>query len=309
MQRTALALVIAATTLAATTLVGTARAQDTTTTLAAYPAGTFLENLDVGPDDRLVFTSYFDRTVMAWNGVGAPTPLVVLEGHPVGVLSLESGLVLTMHGTPFTAGPAFTATNAFVVAGRDGGAPRVVPAPDALFLNGLVELAPGVVLAADSLAGRLWRFDVETGAISEWLADPLFAVDPAVEGFSPGANGLAIADGHLFVSNSSRRALYRVALDGERPAGPPTLFARTGPIDDFSILADGTIAAASHGEAVIAVDRAGVVTTLLAEGCDGCTALAPYGPAGDLVVLTTGSLLEGGTNEARVFSMPSPVAR
>ncbi|MGP9819702.1 SMP-30/gluconolactonase/LRE family protein [Salinarimonas sp. NSM] len=295
--------------LAAGALAGVAQAQEATTTLASFPAGTFLENLDVGPDERLVFTSYFDRTVLAWSGTGAPTPLVVLDGHPVGILSLESGLVLTMHGTPFTAGPSFTATNAFVVTDRDGGAARVVPAPDALFLNGLVELAPGVVLAADSLAGRIWRFDVATGVISEWLADPLLAVDPAVEGFSPGANGLEIADGQLYVSNSSRRALYRVALDGERPAGAPVLFSQTGPIDDFSILADGTIAAASHGETVIAVDRAGAVTTLLAEGCDGCTALVPYGSAGDLVVLTTGSLLEGGTNEARVFSMASPIAR
>lgn len=288
--------------------VGATHADDRIHVVASYPAGTFLENLHVGPDDRLVFTSYFDRTVLAWSGEGAPVPLAVLDGHPVGVLATAEGLVLTVHGTPFTAGPAFTATNAFVTLDADGAAPRTVPAPDALFLNGLVEIAPGIVLAADSLAGRIWRFDVATGAISEWLADPLLAIDPEVEEFSPGANGLKLGDGYLYVSNSSRRALYRIPLDGERAGGAPTSFAQTGPIDDFSILADGSIAAASHAEALIRVDRDGAVTTLLAEGCDGCTAVMPYGAEGRLVVLTTGGLLEGGTAEARLFTLPSPVA-
>jgi sugar lactone lactonase YvrE len=224
-----------------------------------------------------------------------------LEVHPVGVLSTADGIVLTAHGTSFAEGAAFTKTNAFVVLSPAGEVIRTIPAPDALFLNGLVELAPGTILAADSLAGRIWQLDLASGSIGEWLADPLLATDPAATGQNPGANGLKIRDGWLYVSNSSRQALYRVALDGTRADGALTPFAETGPIDDFAFRDDGTIVAASHGAALIAVDGAGAVSTLLATGCDGCTSVLPYGRAGGLVVLTTGNLLDGGGDPARIF--------
>jgi hypothetical protein len=286
----------------------TAAHADPTRTVASYPAGTFLENLAAAPGGKLLITSYFDRTLLSWDGAGAPVALATLEFHPVGVLVREDGIVLTAHGKSFAEGPAFTQTNAFVILGPDGDMIRTIPVPDALFLNGLVEVAPGIILAADSLAGRIWQLDLASGAVTEWLADPLLATDPAATGQSPGANGLKIHDGWLYVSNSSRQALYRVGLDGATAAGPLEPFAATGPIDDFAFLADGTIAAASHGATLIGIDARGKVSTLLAEGCDGCTSVLPFGPAGDLVVLTTGNLLDGGTDEARIFALAAPVA-
>jgi sugar lactone lactonase YvrE len=284
-------------------LVGSAAQADQTRTIASYPAGTFLENLAAGPGGPLLVTSYFDRTLLSWDGTGAPVPLATLDVHPVGVLVHDGGIVLTAHGTSFAAGPEFTKTNAFVLLSPTGSVVQTIPAPEALFLNGLVELAPGTILAADSLAGRIWQLDLASGAIAEWLADPLLATDPDATGQSPGANGLKIHDGWLYVSNSSRQALYRVALDGAEAAGALEPFAATGSIDDFAFLADGTIAAASHGASLIGIDTDGAVSTLLAGGCDGCTSVLPYGPEGELVVLTTGNLLEGGTDEARIFAL------
>jgi hypothetical protein len=69
------------------------------------------------------------------------------------VLVRDDGIVLTAHGKSFAEGPAFTQTNAFVVLGPDGEHVRTIPVPDALFLNGLLEITPGTILAADSLAG------------------------------------------------------------------------------------------------------------------------------------------------------------
>lgn len=276
---------------------------ETTRTIASYPAGTFLENLAEGSNGALLVTSYFDKTLLSWDGAGPPAPLAALDVHPVGVLVREDEIVLTAHGKSFAGGPAFTRTNAFVVLTPNGRLIRTIPAPEALFLNGLIEVAPGTILAADSLAGRIWKLDLAGAAITEWLADPLLETDPAAIGQSPGANGLKIRDGWLYVSNSSRQTLYRVALDGAEPAGPLEPFAATGPIDDFAFLPDGTIAAATHGAALIGIDADGALSTLLAAGCDGCTSVLPYGPEGELVVLTTGNLLEGGTDEARIFGL------
>jgi CRP-like cAMP-binding protein len=146
---------------------------------------------------------------------------------------------------------------------RDGGVLRTIPAPDALFLNGLVEVARGIVLAVDSLDGRIWRLHVESGEVSVRREDPLLTTDPGAAGRSPGANGLKVRDGMLYVSNSSRRALYRVSLDGSEVAGALGLFAETGSIDDFAFIADESIAAASHGAAVIGIAPDGTVSTPL----------------------------------------------
>lgn len=280
---------------------------ETTRTIASYPSGTFLENLVARPDGSLLVTSYLDRSLLVWSGTDAPQVLVTLGDHPVAVLARQDDIILTVHGQSFTEGPSFTQTNAFVILNPDGTQRERFPAADALFLNGLVEIEPGVVLAADSLAGKIWQFDPVTGNVSEWLSDPMLTTNPAATGQSPGANGLKRHEDWLYVSNSSRQALYRVALNGNVAAGPLEPFAQTGPIDDFAFLSDGTIAAASHNQAVIGITADGTVSTLLAEGCDACTALLPFGEASELIVLTTGNLLEGGTEAARIFAIPSPV--
>jgi sugar lactone lactonase YvrE len=279
----------------------------TVTTVASYPHGAFLENLSVDPEGRLLFTSYFDMRLMAWDGAGEPAPLVTLDVHPVAVLARADDIILSAHGKSFADGPAFTATNQLLVLDRKGAVTKRVAAPDALFLNGMVEIAPDILLVADSLAGKIWRFDVESGAISTWLADPLLAADPAKPSQKPGANGLKVHDGWLYISNSARGTIHRVALDGDLPQGPLELFATPGSVDDFTFLADGTIAAASHGRQLFRIGQDGQVTDILADGCDACTSVATFGPEADLIVLTTGNLVEGGDAPARVLRMASPV--
>ncbi len=277
-----------------------------TTTIASYPHGAFLENLSVDPKGRLLFTSYVDRSVMAWRGRGAPMTLVELDVHPVGLLARSKDIIVSAHGISFLDGPAFTASNQLLVLDRNGAVKMRVAAPDALFLNGMVEIAPDTILVADSLAGKIWRFDPSSGAIDVWLADPLLATDPAQPSQRPAANGLKVHDGWLYVSNSARGSIDRIALSGGSPSGALERYAATGPVDDFTFLPDGAIAAATHGDKLVRIARGGAVTDILAHGCDGCTSVLRYGPRDDLIVLTTGNLLEGGTAPARVLRVPSP---
>lgn len=276
--------------------------------IASYPTPSFLENLSVGSDGQVLFTSYLDRSVLRWSGAGAPDRLTQLDTHPVAILSRRDDIVLTAHGKPFTEGPAFTATNEFLVLGRDGGVRRRTPAPDALFLNGLVELSPMRLLAADAAAGRIWSYDPATGSIAAWLADPLLTVDPA-QAQRPGANGLKLREGFLYISNSSRGALFRLPVADGKPAGALETVATPGPIDDFAFLSDGSIAAATHGAKLIRIMPGGAVSEIMATGCDGCTSVAVHGADQSLLVLTTGNLLEGGKEPARLLRLPSPVSR
>jgi hypothetical protein len=284
------------------------RASAEAETIASYPPGAFLENLSTGPAGDLTFTSYMDRTLYRWSGSGAPAALARLPEHPVGVLVRRDDIIVSAHGTSFTEGPGFTATNRMLVLSAAGEMRRSVAAPDARFLNGLVELAPEVVLVADSLAGRIWAFDPRTGALSSWFADPQLAPDPAQAVQRPGANGLKVHDGALYISNSSRGEIYRLRLNGTQPAGSLQVAYRPGPVDDFTFLRDGSIVGTTHGDKLIRISPKGVVSELMGDGCDGCTSVAEYGPARDLIVLTTGKLMEGGGLPARVLRLRSPIA-
>lgn len=276
------------------------------TTIASYPHGNFLENLSIDKSGRLLFTSYIAKTIFLWRGSGAPTPLVTLDVHPVAVLARAKDVIVTAHGKSFAEGPAFTKTNQFLILDRTGKLKKRIPAPDALFLNGMVELSPTVILAADSLGQKIWAFNPTTCQITEWLSDPLLGPDPVNPSQKPGANGLKLKDGMLYISNSARGAIYRVAIAKAKSTGTMELFAKSGPIDDFAFLSDGSIAAATHGKNLVRIvgDH---ITDIIPDGCDSCTSVVPYGRGNSLIVLTTGNLVEGGTAPARMLHVRSPV--
>jgi hypothetical protein len=276
--------------------------------LAEYPAGAFLENLSVAPDGAVLVTSYFARAIERIGPDDAATTFAALPDHPVSILPLGAGWLVAVHGAAFTEGPGFVETQGFLVLDAAGAVLRRIPAPQARFLNGMAALDDGTVLAADSIAGVIWRLDPATGALAPWLADPRLALPEGFAGFAPGANGLKIADGRLHVSNSARGALYRLPLGADgAPAGPLETVAEPGGIDDFWIEPDGTVVLATHGDALLRIAPDGARTELLSEGCDACTAVAPRdGPAGrEWIVLTTGGFLEGRGAPARILALPA----
>lgn len=279
------------------------------TTVASYPHGAFLENLSVSPTGQLLFTSYLDRRILGWRGRGQPAVFVQLDVHPAAVLARGRDVIVSAHGLPFNQGPAFTSTNQFLILDRTGRLQRRIPVPAALFLNGMVELDANTILAADSLAGQIWALSLSDGSVRAWLADPLLGPDPARPSQLPAANGLKIHNGYLYVSSSARGAIFRVPVAAGEATGPIALFATTGPVDDFTFLADGSIAAATHGSKLIRIAPDAGITDILPSGCDACTSVVTYGRRQDLIVLTTGNLFEGGDAPARVLRLRSPVAR
>ncbi len=268
-------------------------------TLASYPHGAFLENLAVAEDGAIYVTSYFDRTLVALRD-GAAAPFATLPAHPVGVLKTADGFIVTAHRTPFTDAPAVLSSNEILILDAAGAVVRTVAAPDARFLNGLVAIAPDRILIADSIAGLIWSFTPSSGALSPWLTDPLLSVDAATAPERPGANGLKLRDGALYISKSSRGAVYRLALTQDvAPDGALETVAAPGPVDDFAFATDGAIIAATHGAQLLRIAADGAVSPVLETGCDGCTSVAVVDDA--LIVLTTGNLLEGGDAPARVL--------
>src|SRR3569833_2182142 len=65
--------------------------------LAEYPAGNFLENLDVLPDGRVGFTSYFGKEFEGLE-VGKARTFARLSSHPVCFLGLDRCFLVASHG-------------------------------------------------------------------------------------------------------------------------------------------------------------------------------------------------------------------
>jgi hypothetical protein len=277
-----------------------AHAQAAPEILARYPNGTFLENLLVQPDGTVLFTSYFARAVESWSPAAGAGRLAEVPGLPVSLTALGDGRhALVVHGAPFTGGAAaLRGTTAVLLLDPAGAVTRRIAMPEAVFPNGALLLAPGLLLVADSALGRIWAVSPERGTVEPWLDHPEFQPDPALP--YPGLNGIKRAGGDLLLSNSARRRLLRLGLSGAAPSGVPELRAAipTG-IDDFAVAADGTVYAATHAEG-IAVLPPGATTPRLvpAPGVEGSTAVALTPDARALYALGTGEVASGGRGDA-----------
>lgn len=274
------------------------------TTLTSFPNGTFLENLARDNDGSIIFTSYFDKSLQRLADNKLQAPLAKLDVHPVGIIKTAQGFIVTAHAIPFTNAPAFLSSNKILLLSGDGAVRRIIEAPEARFLNGLLAVSDDKVLIADSVLGMIWAFNPQAGTLIPWLKDDQLTADPSAKIFRPAANGLKVHQGDLYISNSSRGAIYKVRLSPDgKPAGALSSFVQPGPVDDFAFDNDGVIYAATHGERLLKITPDGKFNALLSTGCDSCTsvALIENNAAKSLIVFTTGNLFEGGKEEAKVL--------
>lgn len=146
---------------------------------------------------------------------------------------------------------------------------RLSALPVTAFPNGLAFDSSGALYAADSRLGVIWRIptgrtpDAQVYASSDLLA-------PAAGDALPGANGLKVFRGQLWVSNTSRSTLLTVPLGSRPSTGRVPVVQREGiRMDDFAIDTDGVVyAALNEGNALIRIATDGTVTTL-ADSSDG----------------------------------------
>lgn len=274
-----------------------------TRVLAEFPNGTFLENLLVESDGDILVTSYTDKSIIRVAPDGSTATFASLPVHPSQVIAYGNGYVAVGHGRSFLDGAQqVEGSNALVFIDAGGKVEREVPVNGAVFLNGIALAPDGSILAADSLEATVWKLDPQTGGASVVVeSDALLYA--ASNPFSPGANGVELRDGYLYVSSSGNGSVMRAPYADGRATGPLVRYADFDTVDDFTFLNDGSLAAATHAESIMVLDRDGKIQTLTTPDLGGPTAVAlGQGPMnGALVVSTTGHLLSGGKDPARVY--------
>lgn len=225
--------------------------------------GSFFENLAIAPDGGVVFSDLTGRAVLRFDEDSGVRTLAAIDDSPAGLAFDVDG---TLYVTAFRES-ILELDDPFVASCRvwridaDGDATVVADAPQAGMLNGIERVAPGVFLVADSSAGTIWRLDADSGALAPWLQDD--RLEPVAGLVAPGANGLHLRDGVLWIANSGRAQLLRIAIDdAAAPAGPLEIAMTGVVVDDFAFAASGEIYAATHLSDVIRIDPDGAWSAL-----------------------------------------------
>jgi len=245
--------------------------------LATYPHGNFLENLEVQEDGRLLFTNYPAKSIEVLKLSGETETFATLSAYPLSLISTDDGYLVAASGKSLLLGEDVVGTQQFLLLDRTGNEIGQFDAPQILYLNGMVRLNSDTYLAADSLSGNIWQVNPKTQEITSWVQDESLSPLVGQETFIPGANGLKRRSNELIVSNTSKGTLSLIEIgQDDKPVSKPELISTVGMIDDFWVRADGSILFTTHEETVKSLSLSGEVTTVLADGAGGATAIAPY---------------------------------
>jgi sugar lactone lactonase YvrE len=276
---------------------------------ASFPSPTFIENLDVAPDGTALVTNYTGKGLELVSAGQPVRRFATLEAHPVSVLRLNGGLLVAVHGKSFVDRPAFIGSGRLLRLDSSGKPVSDVAVPEAGMLNGMVPAPDGAVLIADSIKGQIMRFDPAAGTVATIFSDPRLVAQTAPY-FLPGANGLKIRDGQLYISSSAQKTLFRIAISADgKISGEMSVFARFPGADDFVLLPEGGIVMTTHGDRIIRQAADGtqsVVTTDPRVLGNTSVGLVGTGPGRKLLVLGTGGFSEGGKGDAVVLAVPLP---
>jgi hypothetical protein len=151
---------------------------------------------------------------------------------------------------------------------RPGDTPKRIAALPADGLpNGLaLDEKNGLLYAADSVLGTVWRMPATGGTPTKWATAP----ELAAAGFL-GANGIKIHNGAAWVSNLDKGTVLRIPITRNGAAGPVEVRA-TGlvNIDDFAFTGAGnTLLAAINADNDVALVRPSGSHTVVLTGADG----------------------------------------
>ncbi|GAA2228826.1 hypothetical protein [Streptomyces nogalater] len=248
-------------------------------------AGQRPENIALEPDGSADLTFAFARTVARVAPDGTRTtraelPAVARPDTPLVRGAVVTGIARAHDGTLYVNYATGTrATGVWRIS--PGGAPvQIAALPSDGFPNGLaLDGHRGVLYAADSARGTVWRVPASGGRVTAWSRRT--ELRPSRTG-AFGANGIKLHRGAVWVSNTSRGTLLRFPVGEDGSAGAPEIRARgLDGIDDFAFPGSGrTVLAALNGsDRVVLVRRDGSHTAVLteADGLAGPTSVAVRG--------------------------------
>jgi hypothetical protein len=253
-------------------------------TVIEYNDETFIENLTLLPDGRILYLPLSRPELLAVDpddATPSQTSLITFpEVNSVGAIAqVGPNKYAIIGGNHSFFSFELGSMKVFVVkldtsAGRSGligsTIESVIPVEDTTMLNGMVSLpgpAKHITLTHDSIQGRLFRIDTRSGEVSVASDHPIFGRG-GNELVPLGANGIKVRDGFLYFTNSAQGVFARVRLDAQGYlAGEPEIVAQLdGDItldrtyDDFDFDKDGNAYVTMHPATLMKITPSGEQT-------------------------------------------------
>ena len=153
--------------------------------------------------------------------------------------------------------------------------------------------AGGYLYLADSALGVVWRISPDGGPAQIWAYGPALAPTSLAAG--PGANGLFVQNGAVWVDNTDRGTVLRIPILADGSAGPITTVASglsSEGLDDFTVLPDNSILVPEYVANQVVVIRSGVVKVLLT-AVDGLNNPVDVKVRGGLIYIANSAYISG----------------
>ncbi|KAK0721120.1 hypothetical protein B0H67DRAFT_484028 [Lasiosphaeris hirsuta] len=254
--------------------------------LCQFSNPTWIENIAVRSNGQLLVTLFSSPELYQIDPFDPnPTPeLVARFPNALGILGIteleEDVFAITKGNFSSETGNVAPASFSVWKADLRGGTPalsRIADVPAATILNGVSTVKQGskFVILADSMAGVLWRVNLETAEYDIILnSTATQPTTPFPVGW--GANGVHARDGNLFFTNSDR-GLYRARIhDDGTLGGRVEVVANLTGADDFTFDArgqvylsrgrDDVIGKVTSGGELVTLDTANADAPVLLEG-------------------------------------------
>ncbi|MEU1178589.1 hypothetical protein ABZ464_13225 [Streptomyces sp. NPDC005820] len=248
------------------------------------------ENLALEPDGSADLTFFFARKIVNVTRDGdtrtlATLPAVPNPHTPVVTAAVVTGIARAYDGTLYVNYATGTRKTGIWRLDRDGGAPRqIAELPADGFPNGLaLDERRGVLYAADSVLGTVWRVSLENGTRTAWATGAELDPGTGANAAGVGSNGLRFHHNAVWVSNTDAATLLRIPVREDGSAGRIRTRATglTG-VDDFGFVerhGDTVLAALLSSDEVVRVrpDGSHAVVLTAADGLSNPTAVAVRG--------------------------------
>jgi hypothetical protein len=225
------------------------------------------EALTVEPSGAADITfSYANQVVRVWptGQVQTLAQMPVTGDCPVAMVPFTTGIVRLADGTlDVLACDGDSTTGVWSIPPNGGTPTQIAQLPADSLPNGLaLDPKTDELYIADSLGG-VWRVPATGGTPVVWASGP--ALQPVTE---LGPNGIEVANGSVWVSNTDQATILRIPIEPGGAAGNiTTAVTGVGGADDFAVLPHNRIVLALDApNEVVTVSPGGTPTTILTAG-------------------------------------------
>lgn len=230
------------------------------------------ENIVVGKDGSIYLTMLFAHSVVKIAPDGTRTTVALPGQRALGIAeNPKTGtLSVSIHAEdPKEIGIWTVPKTAF---GAGGKPVRSVAMPVDSFANGIVYDENAVLYSAD-IRGAVWRIKPgQTEVTTPWFKHKL--LEPNGREYAgapmPGANGIKLWRGALYVANTSQNYIVRIPVRYGQAGIPKVAYKNLETIDDFTMDGKGNVYAALNTvHRVVRMSPSGKATTLMTHDTGG----------------------------------------